>query len=290
MPLSTYLLGRPMKHGTALRHTLCTTLTSSSLVLFVLTLLGIASACVKPPGVTSAAINKGAHRPDADALAPPPGDPISQFVRRIHEDRRGHMWLGTNGDGVARWNGEALEYFSLAQGFSGVAVRAIVEGADGSVWFGTEGGLTKFDGASFTNYTVRDGLVSDDVWCLAFDRRGELWVGTLQGVCRFDGARFTPFELPEAEPDPTVTEPRINMLTHSDFRDRLSSWPRDEMPSYTKSDDFRPSPFTARVFVRLTSPDSFGSHALPCVSGSEDLASGGRPHSVASHVLADRRS
>ncbi|MGQ0551815.1 MAG: ligand-binding sensor domain-containing protein [Planctomycetota bacterium] len=193
-----------MKHGTGLRNTLRTTVTSCALVPFALTLLVIASACIKPPGGTSAAIKDGANQPDADAPAPPPDDPISQFVRRIHEDRRGHMWIGTNGDGVARWNGEALEYFSLPQGFSGVAVRGIVEGADGSLWFGTEGGLTKFDGASFTNYTVRDGLVSDDVWCLAFDRRGELWVGTLQGVCRFDGARFTPFELPEAEPDPMV--------------------------------------------------------------------------------------
>ena len=101
-----------MKHCNALRNTLCATLTSSALVPFALTLLGIASACVKPPGATSAEIENAANRPDADAPAPPPDDPISQFVRRIHEDRRGHMWLGTNGDGVARWNGEALEYFS----------------------------------------------------------------------------------------------------------------------------------------------------------------------------------
>jgi ligand-binding sensor domain-containing protein len=193
-----------MKHGTALRQTLFTILTRSALVPFALTLLVFASACAKLTGDTSAVINNGVTRPDADAPAPPQGDPISQFVRRIHEDRRGHMWLGTNGDGVARWNGKDLEYFSVPQGFGGVAVRAIVEGADGSVWFGTEGGLTKFDGASFTNYTERDGLVSNDVWSLAFDRRGELWVGTLQGVYRFDGARFTLFELPEAKPDPWV--------------------------------------------------------------------------------------
>ncbi|MFA7332027.1 MAG: two-component regulator propeller domain-containing protein [Candidatus Delongbacteria bacterium] len=193
-----------MKHGTAIRTPLCATLTRGALVAFALTLLVIASACIKPSGDLSTAIQTGANQPIAVAPAAPPADPISQFVRRIHEDRRGHLWLGTNGDGVARWNGKALEYFSLPQGFGGVAVRGIVEGADGSLWFGTEGGLTKFDGASFTNYTVRDGLVSDDVWCLAFDRRGDLWVGTLQGVCRFDGARFTPFELPEAEPDPTV--------------------------------------------------------------------------------------
>ncbi|MFN0058440.1 MAG: two-component regulator propeller domain-containing protein [Planctomycetota bacterium] len=193
------------------------------MVSFTLTLLIIPSACVKPPGATPAAFKNGASRLNADAPAPPPDDPISQFVRRIHEDRRGHLWFGTNGDGVARWNGESVEYFSLPQGFSGVAVRGIVESADGSLWFGTEGGLTKFDGASFTNYTERDGLVSDDVWCLAFDRRGELWVGTRQGVCRFDGARFTPFELPEAEPDPFVgvTSARIVRSITEDRAGRL---------------------------------------------------------------------
>ena len=154
----------------------------------------------------------------------PVGDePISQFVRRIHEDRRGHLWLGTNGDGVARWNGEVLEYFSIEQGFGGVAVRGIVDGADSTVWFGTEGGLTKFDGASFTNYTERDGLVSNDIWCLQFDRRGELWIGTQAGVSRFDGTRFTSFDLPDAEPHPAagVTGPRMVRGINEDRAGRL---------------------------------------------------------------------
>lgn len=194
----------PMDHRSASRDALRSTRTSVASVAFALTLLGIVGACVEPPGGAATAIKDDAGQPEVGPPAPPPVVPISQFVRRIHEDRRGHLWLGTNGDGVARWNGEALEFFSLPQGFGGVAVRGIVEGADGSLWFGTEGGLTKYDGASFTNYTERDGLVSDDVWCLAFDRGGELWIGTLQGLCRFDGARFTAFALPDAEPDPTV--------------------------------------------------------------------------------------
>ena len=204
--------GRQMKLSTAVGNTLYVTLAGGALVTLTLTVLGIASECATPSGVTPDAIKNEADQPVSTEPAPPPGDPISQFVRRIHEDRRGHLWLGTNGDGVARWNGETLQFFSVPQGFSGVAVRAIVEGDDGSVWFGTEGGLTKFDGTSFTNYTVRDGLVSDDVWCLTFDRRGDLWVGTLQGVSRFDGARFTPFDLPEANPDPTVGVTSVRMV------------------------------------------------------------------------------
>ena len=191
--------GRSMKHRTAYPNTRSATFAGSAWAPFALALFVIVSACVAP-----VATENVVERGSAAVTVRPKGDVISAFVRRIHEDRRGHMWLGTNGDGVAPRTGEVLEYYSVREGFSGIAVRAIVEGADGNVWFGTGGGLTKYDGVSFTNYTVRDGLVCDDVWCLAFDHRGRLWVGTLEGLCRLDGDRFTAFVLPEAEPDPWV--------------------------------------------------------------------------------------
>ena len=93
--------------------------------------------------------------------------PISQFVRRIHQDHTGAMWLGTNGDGVIRRKGDTIDYFSVKQGFGGVAVRGIKEDKAGNIWFGTEGGLTKYDGARFTNYTYEQGLIDNDVWALA---------------------------------------------------------------------------------------------------------------------------
>ena len=136
---------------------------------------------------------------------------ISQFVRRIFQDKKGNLWLGTNGDGVARYNGESLEYFSIEQGFGGVAVRGIVEDAAGNVWFGTEGGLTKYDGNSFTNFTKQDGLAHNDVWSLVIDSEGIIWIGTYQGASRFDGEVFTPFDLPETVSDPNrgVSSSRI---------------------------------------------------------------------------------
>jgi ligand-binding sensor domain-containing protein len=216
-------LGKPMKHGTPPGNALRTALMGGLPGSWALILLCITCVCGRPPVGNTAAIGRMTDRPDADALASQGDEPVSQFVRRIHEDRRGHLWLGTNGDGVARWNGEALEYFSLAEGFSGVAVRGITEDADGNLWFGTEGGLTKFDGTSFVNYSERDGLASDEVWCLTFDRHGELWVGTLQGVSRFDGVKFTPFELPDGEPDPTngVTSARMVRSITEDRSGRL---------------------------------------------------------------------
>ncbi|MCA8972662.1 MAG: hypothetical protein KDC95_22940 [Planctomycetes bacterium] len=132
---------------------------------------------------------------------------LSEFVRRIHQDRAGNLWFGTNGDGVFRHDGETLTRFGVSKGFGtdeghgDPAVRAIVEDASGILWFGTSCGMTRYDGSTFRNYTADDGLQSPDVWSLCIDRGGILWVGTYGGACRFDPAteRFTSFWLPPAE-------------------------------------------------------------------------------------------
>ena len=148
---------------------------------------------------------------------------LSPFVRRIFQDKSGNLWFGTNGDGVVRYDGSALEYFSINEGFGGVAVRGIVQDKEGNIWFGTERGITKYDGESFTNFTEKDGLVNNNVWSIVIDRKGIIWIGTLQGVSRFDGKMFTPFELPESEPDPTmgVTSAKIVRCIMEDSKGKM---------------------------------------------------------------------
>jgi len=122
---------------------------------------------------------------------------ISAYIRKIYQDKKGNLWLGTNGDGVARFDGNSLEYFSKKEGFNGEAVRGIVEDQDGAVWFGTDLGVTKFDGESFINYGNAEGLEDCGVWNIMIDKSGEVWVGTISSVFNFDGKRFTKFALPE---------------------------------------------------------------------------------------------
>jgi ligand-binding sensor domain-containing protein len=124
---------------------------------------------------------------------------ISDYVREVYQDRAGNMWLGTNGEGVARWDGEALEFFGPREGFGGVAVRGIAQAHDGAVWFATNGGVTRYAGGEFTNYTAKDGLTRADVWSILIDSSGTIWVGTHGGVCRFENGRFVEFALPWVE-------------------------------------------------------------------------------------------
>ncbi|HEV7506172.1 MAG TPA: two-component regulator propeller domain-containing protein [Thermoanaerobaculia bacterium] len=59
----------------------------------------------------------------------------------------------------------------------------------GNLWFGTTGeGVYRYDGKSFTNFTEKDGLSSNDVWSIYEDKVGNLLFGTGDGVCRYDSS------------------------------------------------------------------------------------------------------
>ncbi|MCB9851609.1 MAG: hypothetical protein H6819_00830 [Phycisphaerales bacterium] len=128
---------------------------------------------------------------------------ISEYIREVFQDRDGVYWFGTNGDGLARYDGESLKYISVKDGLAGSAIRGILQAPDGAMWFATEGGVSRYAEGKFTNHTIANGLSDNEVWCIFRDRAGIIWAGTHEGVCRFDGKTWTPFPLPRID----VTEP-----------------------------------------------------------------------------------
>lgn len=65
---------------------------------------------------------------------------------------------------------------------------------DGTVWCGTwGGGLAHFDGATWKNYTMADGMPGNHVFMLNYDKDGVLWIGTNSGLGRYDGKNFTKY-------------------------------------------------------------------------------------------------
>ena len=73
------------------------------------------------------------------------------------------------------------------------SVQAMTQTADGYLWFGTQEGLTRFDGARFTTYTRHNahGLASSFVQALAAGRDGSLWIGTDSGLSHYQPATST---------------------------------------------------------------------------------------------------
>src|SRR5881296_1133815 len=95
-----------------------------------------------------------------------------------------------------------LKVYTTADGLPRNRINRIVRDSRGYLWFGTQEGLSRFDGYRFVNYEVGDGLPHRDVTDLLETRRGEYWVGTRRGVCRFRPALRSKFEvlLPSESP------------------------------------------------------------------------------------------
>jgi ligand-binding sensor domain-containing protein len=70
-------------------------------------------------------------------------------------------------------------------------IFTILIDSKGDKWFGTwGGGLSRFDGRHWTNYTTRQGLAGNVVYALARDASGTIWAGTNHGLSHFDGTRW----------------------------------------------------------------------------------------------------
>jgi signal transduction histidine kinase/ligand-binding sensor domain-containing protein/CheY-like chemotaxis protein len=85
-----------------------------------------------------------------------------------------------------------FEQLSVEQGLAQESVLAVVQDADGFMWFGSQGGLSRFDGYRVNTYRNAVGdprsLAHNWVKVLHVDRRGRLWVGTDGGLERYDPA------------------------------------------------------------------------------------------------------
>lgn len=147
---------------------------------------------------------------------------IDIWVYAVRIDQDGVKWFGTEG-GVTRFNGKdwrsythkdglgatekevgAYERIPIVtpyhtedksiEGYSPNFVLAIAVDGNNHKWFGTWGaGLSRFDGKTWKNYTMRDGLAGNFISDILVDQDGRLWIATEGGISVFDGTRWQSF-------------------------------------------------------------------------------------------------
>lgn len=107
----------------------------------------------------------------------------------IRRDRRGHVWVGTTGKGISRFDGKAWTSWGVKDGLPSGWINDIAEDATGRMWAATAGGLASFDGTSWKLFPARGllGRIWTHATALAV-RGNEIWVGTGgQGLLMTDG-------------------------------------------------------------------------------------------------------
>jgi len=62
---------------------------------------------------------------------------------------------------------------------------------EGNLWFSIRGeGAYRYDGKTFTNFTTKDGLCSNNVGPIIQDKAGNILFGSNKGICKYDGKKF----------------------------------------------------------------------------------------------------
>ncbi len=78
-----------------------------------------------------------------------------------------------------------ISYLSIKDGLSQNEVTSIIEDKYGFIWFGTRGGLNRYDGYSFKHFKPQEGdeasLSNPSIESLFHDSKGNLWIGTKSG-------------------------------------------------------------------------------------------------------------
>lgn len=86
-----------------------------------------------------------------------------------------------------------IKNYTIDDGLPGSLILDINQDSDGIIWIATFGGLTRFDGVSFTNFFTSHGLPVNGIRNLLFDQQKMLWLGTDVGITKFDGKNFRSF-------------------------------------------------------------------------------------------------
>jgi PAS domain S-box-containing protein len=120
---------------------------------------------------------------------------LGESVKDVREDLRGMLWIATDKGLCSYSNGQFKSHpLSLAQ-FSekDIDVNALLTRRDGSLWIGTPNGVVSLKEERLTLFTVRDGLLSNQITSLYEDRLGNLWIGSKGGINQFKEGQLTSF-------------------------------------------------------------------------------------------------
>ncbi|MBS0026456.1 ligand-binding sensor domain-containing protein [Chitinophaga sp. 22321] len=110
------------------------------------------------------------------------------ITRNIIQDRKGNIWMAS-WEGVFRYDGKS--FINITGKVSSARFFSLLEDSKGNFWFGSIGsGVYYYDGKSFQNFTIRDGLLNNDVGSIYEDKKGNIWFGVFGGASRYDGKSF----------------------------------------------------------------------------------------------------
>jgi len=107
---------------------------------------------------------------------------LSDNVFGVDWSEEGELWIGGLGGVTVYKDDKRIKSFTPKDGLPNSWVRCVQKAPDGSMWVGTDLGVTRYKGGNWSLRHSRRWLLSDRVRDIAFDRNGNAWIATSNGV------------------------------------------------------------------------------------------------------------
>lgn len=140
---------------------------------------------------------------------------------------------------------------TVQDGLAGNNVYCAMQDGQGYIWFGTETGVSRYNGRSFENFYMSDGLADNEIFRIDQDSQGRIWFSAYNGrLSYYQGGKFF-------NPDNSSLMSQVNLETYyhnffenSDGTIWLNSW--NHTTAITKDNQVRNYAYQqdrARVFA-----------------------------------------
>jgi signal transduction histidine kinase/streptogramin lyase len=111
--------------------------------------------------------------------------PHGHAITAIVPDVDGALWIGTEGDGLYRFDEEASVQCEKVSGLPSGWIRTLCLDSERTLWIGTAGGgLSRLEDKHIATFTMREGLPDNTISQIFEDDDGNLWLGGNRGIAR----------------------------------------------------------------------------------------------------------
>ena len=136
--------------------------------------------------------------------------------------------------------GQTFTSYTTADGLVDNNVLCATSQGSGVMWFGTQNGISKFDGVNWTNITTTTdtALISNTITAIKTMSNGDLWVGSDFGICKYSNSTWTSYTTTDGLGDNRVkyiTESSDGRIWIGEY-DGLSIFDGVNFTSYNMSD------------------------------------------------------
>ncbi|MCS3801865.1 two-component regulator propeller domain-containing protein [Niastella sp. OAS944] len=104
-------------------------------------------------------------------------------------------------------------HYDVKDGLAGSTVYDLCQDKDGFIWFATEAGISRFDGAHFKNFTTTDGLPETEILKLFADSKGRIWMAPFKNtICYYYNGKIY-----NQENDPLLKKIKVSTIISTIF-------------------------------------------------------------------------